>query len=176
MKQTDTLINKKHTVKDYKKLNEGAPYELINGILVEEPSPTYGHQNYSLKIVNQIYNHLNSLPIGEVLYAPLDVYFDEENVFQPDIVFVSNKRKHIIHEDGIPDLIIEILSPATAFYDLNDKNRIYEKYRVKEYWIIDPENEKVIGYENVNGEFIEFYSGSGKFSSKVLDLDISVQL
>ena len=92
MKQTDTLINKKHTVKDYKKLNEGAPYELINGILVEEPSPTYGHQNYSLKIVNQIYNHLNSLPIGEVLYAPLDVYFDEHNVFQPDIIyrFINN--------------------------------------------------------------------------------------
>ncbi len=179
MKQTDTLINKKHTVKDYKKLNEGAPYELINGMLVEEPSPTYGHQAKLRDIFNQIFNYLKENSLGETLCAPLDVYFDEENVFQPDIVFVSNIRKHIIHEDGIhgsPDLIIEILSPATAFYDLNEKKRNYEKYGVKEYWVIDPENEKVIGYENINGEFIEFYSGYGKFSSKVLNLDISVQL
>jgi len=61
---------------------------------------------------------------------------------QPDIVFISKQRQEIIKDDGIhgaPDMVIEILSPSTAYYDIRKKYRIYEQSRVKEYWIVDPD-------------------------------------
>jgi Uma2 family endonuclease len=79
---------------------------------------------------------------GLVLFAPTDIYLDDENVFQPDIVFISKQRRDIIKDDGIhgaPDMVIEILSPSTAYYDIKKKYKIYEKFGVKEYWIVDPE-------------------------------------
>ena len=173
-----TGTTQKHTVEDYLKLEEGAPFELINGMLVEEPSPSYGHQARLRDVFNQIFNSLKSSAIGETLCAPMDVYLDEYNVYQPDIIYISNERKHIIREDGIhgvPDLIIEFLSPSTAYYDIKEKKRVYEKYGVMEYWIINPDNDEVIGFENVNEKFQEFYRGYEKFSSKVLKLDISLK-
>lgn len=172
---------KQYTVKDYKQFEEGDPHQLINGKLIAlgEPAPTYGHQGIVTDILTQIRFFLKNSPIGEVRCAPIAVYFDEKNVLQPDIVFVSNKRNNIIHDDGLhgaPDMIIEILSPSTSYYDTNIKKSIYEKYDVKEYWIINPDNDEVIGYENIDLKFQEFYRGYEKFSSKVLKLDISIRL
>ena len=84
--------------------------------------------------------------LGEVFYSPIDVYFDEEDVFQPDIVFISKARLDIIGEikiEGPPDLIIEILSPSTAYYDLGRKYEVYERSGVKEYWVVHPERKSV---------------------------------
>jgi Uma2 family endonuclease len=67
---------------------------------------------------------------GMVLYSPIDVYLDDENAFQPDIVFISKQRQEIIKDDGMhgaPDMVIEILSPSTAWYDIMKKYKIYEK-------------------------------------------------
>jgi Uma2 family endonuclease len=69
------------------------------------------------------------------------VVFDENNVFQPDFVYVADRRvKEIVKERlfGAPDMAIEILSPSNAYYDLLQKKEIYEKYGVKEYIILDP--------------------------------------
>ena len=70
-----------------------------------------------------------------------DVYFSETETYQPDIIFVSSNQQSIIGEEkvtGAPDLIIEILSPSTAYYDLRHKMRIYEEFGVREYRIVDP--------------------------------------
>ena len=78
--------------------------------------------------------------------APYDVVLSENNVFQPDIMFVSNENSKIITEKnitGAPDLIIEILSPATGYYDLTEKKEIYTEFAVKEYWIVEPK--KTVG-------------------------------
>jgi len=110
---------RKYTVQDYKKLEEGDPHQLINGdLIMREASPSYGHQGVLRDVFYQIVNHLQSNPIGETLCAPIDVYLDEYNVMQPDIVFISNERSYITEKDGLhgaPDMIIEILSP---FYRL----------------------------------------------------------
>ena len=91
---------KQYTVRDYKQLEEGDPHQLINGELVAlgEPSPTYGHQEVSGDIFTQIRVFLKEKPIGKVICAPLDVYFDENNVLQPDIIYISNENKHLIKE------------------------------------------------------------------------------
>ena len=181
MKMTTTIKEKRHTVSDYLKLGEGDPHQLINGELIAlgEPSPTYGHQEMAGDIFTQIRIFLKEKPIGKVICAPMDVYFDENNAFQPDIIFVSNKKKHIIKNDGLhgaPDMIIEIQSPSTSYYDLNVKKKIYEKYGVKELWIIDPLDNSVAGFENSNGNFVKTVSGKDKFISKILNLKITLEL
>lgn len=94
--------------------------------------------------------------IGKVYDAPYDVVLGENNVFFPDIMFVSNENSKIITEKnitGAPDLIIEILSPATGYYDLTEKKEIYAEFGVKEYWIVDPKKQWVEFYSNESKKF-----------------------
>src|SRR3990172_2870333 len=135
----ETFI-KKHTLKDYRRLPEGAPYQLIDGELVMSPAPKTKHQIISGRINRKL--DLTAQGKGLVLYAPVDVYLDEENVYQPDILFLSNAKMSRLKEDGIygaPNMVIEILSPSTAYYDLKTKFQVYQKAGVAEYWIVDPE-------------------------------------
>ena len=100
---------------------------------------------------------LKENPVGKVYFAPVDIYFNNENVYQPDIIFISKDRLHILKEDGVygaPDLIIEILSPATAYYDLRIKFKVYEQHGVKEYWIVDPELKEIEIYQLQNNKFV----------------------
>ncbi|OGF53808.1 MAG: hypothetical protein A2Z21_01030 [Candidatus Fraserbacteria bacterium RBG_16_55_9] len=65
---------------------------------------------------------------------------------QPDILYISNERRTIIHEEeirGAPDLIVEILSPSTVGYDRTYKRTLYARHGVKEYWLVDPEEETI---------------------------------
>lgn len=163
-----------YTYDDYAKLPEGAPYELINGQLIEEPSPTPYHQDLVMKLSNLIYNHLQvTNDLGKVFTAPLDVYLEHHETFQPDIIFVGKERKPIIGEkmiNGAPDLVIEILSPATAYYDLRHKKRVYAKQGVQEYWIVDPKEQSIEVYTQSNGEF-SFKNGQikeGHITSTIL--------
>lgn len=172
----ETITQKQFTVKDYKNMEEGPPYfQLINEALIMSPAPKTTHQDILGEIFNQIKNFIIKRAVGKVFIAPTDVYFDEHNVLQPDIVYISNERKNIIKDDGIhgaPDLIIEILSPSTAYYDTKIKKRIYQDSGVKEFWIVDPEDNEVRGFENIDGKFQEFYKGYGKFTLKQLTLEI----
>jgi len=147
---------KKYTYEDYVKLPEGAPYQLIGGELIMTPAPTPYHQIVSRKIMSLLIQYVEKNNLGEILYSPIDVYFSEEDVFQPDIIFISKERLNIIGEtkiEGAPDLIIEILSPSTAYYDLGRKYKIYEKSGVREYWIVHPERKSIEIYQNQEGQF-----------------------
>ncbi|RYE19771.1 MAG: Uma2 family endonuclease [Sphingobacteriaceae bacterium] len=138
----NTETKNKYTVEDYMLLEEGAPFQLINYDLIMSPSPTHLHQTIIIRLAQHISNHLDkTLNKGYFLIAPTDVFLGEGNVFQPDLIFISaENRKKIINGriDFAPDLCIEILSPATAYYDIKNKKRTYENYGVKEYVIIDP--------------------------------------
>ena len=132
----------KYTIADYMLLEEGAPFQLINYDLVMSPSPVPFHQAISVRIVQLLSNFLDSNhDNGFLAHAPADVIFDDGNVLQPDLLYISEERKAKIVKDrieGAPDLVIEILSPSNAYYDLKQKKDIYEKYGVKEYIIADP--------------------------------------
>ncbi|OHE61028.1 MAG: restriction endonuclease [Thermodesulfovibrio sp. RBG_19FT_COMBO_42_12] len=137
-----TLKEKTHDIKDYKLLPEGAPYQLIEGELIMTPAPSPYHQIISANLFKAISKIVDEKEIGLVIYSPIDVYLGEKNAFQPDIVFIKKERFEILKEDGIygaPDLIIEILSPTTAYYDIKKKFKVYERHGVKEYWIVDPD-------------------------------------
>ena len=133
---------KKYTVDDYMMLEEGAPFQLINYDLIMSPSPTPVHQSISIRLGQLILNFLDNTKSKGVLFAaPMDVKFDDGNVLQPDILFIAESRKADLVKDrieGAPDLVIEILSPSTAYYDLRQKKDVYQQYGVKEYIIVDP--------------------------------------
>lgn len=152
-----TTEKKKYTAQDYLMLEEGAPFQLVNYDLIMSPSANAFHQRLSFKlslIIAAYFTEKNST--GEWLFAPMDVKFDEGNIFQPDILFIVEERraelvKNIV--EGAPDLVIEILSPSNAYYDLRQKKDIYEKYGVKEYIIVDPIDESVEIHSLENGKY-----------------------
>jgi Uma2 family endonuclease len=137
-----TAEKKKYTIEDYMMLEEGAPFQLINYDLITSPSPAPIHQAISIRLSQIILNFLDSTNSnGAVFAAPTDVKFDDGNVLQPDVLYISEQRKSELVKDrieGAPDLIIEILSPSNAYHDLRQKKDIYQKYDVKEYIIVDP--------------------------------------
>lgn len=136
----------RYTYKDYCRLPEGSPYQLIGGELVMTPSPTPYHQMVSMKLVVQMAGLVLEKALGIVLHAPVDVYLAETETYQPDILFIAHERLAIIEEtriNGAPDLVVEILSPSTGYYDLRSKFKVYEKCGVREYWIVDPQNKSV---------------------------------
>jgi len=142
--------------KDYFELeDDGFRYELIHGRLFMVPGPIPEHQSISLILTTRIQIFLMDNPIGKLFYAPLDVHIGDE-VYQPDILFISNENEDVIitsHIIGPPDLIVEILSPSTAKKDYGVKFDDYEKYGVKEYWIIDPETDDCDFFVSVDGKF-----------------------
>ena len=125
--------------------------------------------------------HVEKNDLGEVLYSLIDVYLTEEDTFQPDIIFISKERLNIIGETKIesaPDLIIELLSPATAYYDLGRKYEVYEKSGVREYWIVHPERKSIEIYQNEGSQFrlIQTAKETGAINSLVLkDLEINLE-
>jgi Uma2 family endonuclease len=132
---------KKYTYEDYLKTPDDERYELIEGELLMTPSPITKHQRISRELEFEIMKFVKANDLGEVFYAPYDVYLDNENVVQPDILFISKERLNIIGEkniQGAPDLVIEIISESTAYRDLVQKKKLYGKFGVKEYWIVIP--------------------------------------
>ncbi len=137
--------NKPFTYQDYLQLPDkpGYRYEVLEGILVKDPSPNVMHQRVSRRLQRNLEDYFWSVdPDGEVFYAPLDTTLGEINVVQPDLFYVSGEQKNIIKEariDGSPTLIVEILSPTSRRKDRLQKMRIYQKAWVQHYWIVDPE-------------------------------------
>ena len=147
---------KTYTYEDYAQLPEGAPYQLIDGALVMSPSPTPAHQRILRKLAFALGGFVEEHDLGEVLFAPMDVYLSNIDTPQPDLLFIAKARLGIIGEkyvDGAPDLVMEILSPSTAYHDLKKKKRLYEASGVKEYWIVDPEAREIEVYTLVEGQF-----------------------
>ena len=164
---------KRLSVNYYKILPEGAPYQLIEGELIMTPAPNPGHQMISGNLFKKFSSFVDERKLGILLYSPIDVYLDDENAFQPDIVFISKERQEIIKKDGIygaPDLVVEVLSPSTAHYDLKEKFRVYERSGVREYWIVEPEMNSVEIYSNEKEHFslIARAEGEGKVESVLL--------
>ena len=132
----------KLTYADYLETSDDERYELLNGKLVMPPAPLTGHQMISIALASRLYLYVEEQGLGTVVAAPTDVVLSDTDVVQPDLLFVSNARADIITPDnvqGAPDLVVEILPPATAERDRTLKLDLYAQYGVKEYWIVDPD-------------------------------------
>ena len=168
-----TATQERKTYEDYARLPEGAPYQLIDGELIMSPSPNFRHQAIIFEISGQLRNFLRVHKFGQAVSAPMDVILDDINAYQPNLVFISEERSAIITPRGIkcaPDLVMEVLSPSTGYYDLKHKKEIYERCGVREYWIIDPIDNTVDIYFNNANRFELVFSEreTGETASKVL--------
>ncbi len=161
----------KNMLEVFDTLPEGTLAQLINNHIIMSPSPSYTHQKISMSLSNKIFLFTEKNALGVLLTAPFDVYLDVKNVYQPDILFVSEQRKHLIEEKGLkgaPDLVIEILSPHTASYDLDEKMEVYARNGVLEYWMIEPHEKRAKGYELSDKEYKLMADETGVLTSKLL--------
>jgi Uma2 family endonuclease len=141
----------------FKMLPQGTLCEVINGVLYMSPSPFTQHQIIITELLSEIHFYLKSKKTGLVFTAPYDVYLDEHsNAVQPDIVIVLKENESIIkeHIHGVPDILIEVLSKGNENNDLLRKKELYELFKVKEYFIINPDTKEVIHYYLENAAFV----------------------
>ena len=135
------------TYEDYCNMPEDERYEIIDGEPIMVAAPRRVHQASSRNISTPLDIYVKENRLGEMYYAPTDVILSDINVVQPDILFVSNTRSHILADEGIrsaPDLVVEILSPSTARLDKVRKRELYARFRVPEYWQADTDDPNVL--------------------------------
>ena len=141
------LSSTKFTYEDYLLFpDDGKRHELIDGEHYVTPSPVTKHQRISGNIFVFLGTYIQKVKIGQLFAAPMDVVLSDLDVVQPDLLFITNKRDSIITEKNIqgpPDLVVEILSASSRKTDEMVKRKLYERYRVAEYWIVDPELESI---------------------------------
>lgn len=130
-------------------------YEIINGVRYDFlSSPRFNHQKLLANFHVGFHTacHLD----GEVILAPMDVHFDEENIVQPDLIYIANANRGIIRDGfvfGVPDLLVEILSGSTARKDKTVKKAMFERFGVKEYWLADPSYRTVDQFVLIDGTY-----------------------
>lgn len=161
--------NKKLTYEDYARIPEepGFRYEVIDGMLIREPSPSFHHQRVSRRLQRILEDFFNETDMkGEVFNAPLDLNLAVHTVVQPDLMyFPGNRPARNNPVDTVPELVVEILSPSTGRKDRVLKLNHYQSAGVPHYWIIDPEGEFIEAYELREERYVSMVrSDKGIFS------------
>jgi Uma2 family endonuclease len=161
------------TAREFAELPESnLPTELIHGEIIVSPTPILPHQRKVYAVAKCIEQLAGS---GEVVISPMDVYLDEENILQPDVLWIRDAdsrckpgKDGYLH--GAPDLVVEIFSPSTAKRDKTVKFELYEKYGVREYWMLDPIAEyiEVWGLQGSSFVKIGIFGPGETFTSPVL--------
>ncbi len=162
----------------YEMLPEGTLAELIDNQIYMSPAPNTNHFTTAKKISKFFDKLIEDTGRGFVFYAPYDVYLDEtQNAVQPDIFIVLSSNSGRIEPQGnfigIPDLIVEVLSVGNRSHDLVKKKGLYEKFGVKEYWIVDPETKLAIGFALSGSIYNKISEEIGKIQSPLLGADFT---
>ncbi len=181
------IVDRKMTVQEFREMdfpeNDPFIYELVDGILMKKQAPSPPHQLAVIKIAHAFESIVQTQKTGFAFTSPIDVYFDNYNNTQPDVLFILKERDFIIDPQqgivGAPDLIVEVLSPNNAKSDKVTKKALYLKFGVKEYWIVDPIYKSVLIYAlnndqyDLKQELIE----DGKIESLILpDLNLDIKV
>ena len=164
----------KLTYEDYKNTPEGERYELLDGELVRLETPPIIHQRVLIDLGSNMALFVEESELGEVFPIRTDVVLSDTVVVQPDLLFISNERAHIITEQniqGAPDLVVEILSPSTANRDWTTKRELYARHGVKELWMVDPDAKIAWVMLLRDGEFrhMRVYGEGQSFTSTTLE-------
>lgn len=128
---------------------DGKRHEIIEGEHCVTAAPFIRHQWMSVELSAEFRNYLKAHPLGLSLHAPVDVILSPHDVYQPDLVFVSRERSNIVTDkniEGAPDLVVEILSESTRRLDEGPKLRNYDRYGVREYWMVNLHWRSVVLY------------------------------
>ena len=168
-----------YTWDDYVKLpDDGQRYEIIDGELFVTPAPVVGHQFTSGEVNDLLRAWAKRRGGGIVFYAPVDVVLANDTVVQPDLMWIAEDRVRSIvgqRVTGIPDLVVEILSPSTARRDRHKKSDLYARFGAREYWIIDPKDRSVEIRSLESGSFVRHaYATDDGVATSALDAELAV--
>ena len=137
--------------------DDGKRHEIIDGEHYVTPSPNTKHQTVSMNLTGAFFTYLKQHPgSGRLFAAPFDVVFSDLDIVEPDLLYISRERTPIItdkHVRGAPDLVVEIHSPSTRKTDEVTKRKLYERFGVQEYWVVDPELETIKIYRRSANSF-----------------------
>lgn len=166
--------HKKYTYKDYCTWQDDERWELIKGVpYMMSPAPLVTHQAVVISISSALYEFLEGKPCN-VFCSPIDVRFssgeNEDTVVQPDIVVVCDRNsitpKGIV---GPPALVVEVLSPSTALYDMGVKLGLYEAHGVSEYWVVSPDERLALRHSLQDGRYARASFPGGMADSLALE-------
>lgn len=140
---TTSSDHEKLTYEDYARLPADLNrHEIIDGRHYVSPSPNIYHQKVSGRLFHLLYQEIELAGKGAVFHAPTDVELSRHDIVVPDLIVVLAQHEELIKRrsiQGAPDLVVEILSPSTRSVDRREKRAAYERARVTEYWIVDPD-------------------------------------
>jgi Uma2 family endonuclease len=129
---------------------DGRRYELYDGEVFVVPAPLPKHQVVADRLTVML-SHYVRRHGGFAVSSPIDIVFSDFDVLQPDLVYFSADRAHLVDLNRVirdaPDLCVEVLSPSTAATDRGKKMQMFARYQVREYWIVDPNAESLEIYE-----------------------------
>lgn len=173
---SQTLAHPPRTILEvWESLPEGTLCELINNKLVMSPAPQNLHQVVLGEIFVEISLFLRKNKIGAVRISPFDVHFSDDNILQPDLLFIRNEKLNSIRNKGLfcaPDLIVEVLSPSSSYVDFKEKKSVYERFGVAEYFIIDPNTKSVDSFYLKDNKYEKQKDVVGEIESKILGTKI----
>ena len=139
---TSTTTAGKLGYADYVRIpDDGMRHEIIDGEHFMNPAPNTNHQTVSKRLQYQLYTQIELAGLGLLFDAPYDVQLAPHDILQPDLIVVLKDRPNIVTPTkikGVPDLVVEIISPSSEANDRKLKRERYEKAGVPEYWIVDP--------------------------------------
>lgn len=169
-----------YTYEDYLGFPDNMRCEIINGEIHDmTPSPTSRHQRVSGEIYRLIGNHLRDQDHPcRVFHAPLDVVLAQDQVVQPDVFVVCDTGIVKQWVFGTPDVIFEIASPSTTLKDRREKMHLYERFGVKEYFLVDPEAEfieKFVLHDAKYNGRVGIYAGDDTFLIDTIGLAVRAQ-
>ena len=162
------------TYSEYSLLPEDGPrYEIIGGAGVLTPAPGIRHQIVVENIHYLLSRYVRENNLGRIHAAPVDVALSETDVVQPDLLYIQHSRLGLVKARGIfgvPDLVVEVLSPSNIKWDLARKLDLYTRYGVREYWTADPDNRTVDLWVSVGSplDTRQVISAGGTVKSMVL--------
>ena len=153
--------------------DDGLRHELIDGEHYVTPAPSTRHQRIQGRLQGELYAYFKSRRGGEVFSARFDVVLSDHDVVEPDVVVILADQAGVLtpqHARGAPAIVIEILSPGTRRHDRTRKRALYEHAGVREYWIIDPDEDVVVvqRFGASSGDRVTLNRGAGQFLTSPL--------
>ena len=170
------------TYDDYLALPETMQrYEVIDGKLIMEPAPLFGHQWHSRKIFQPMANYVDENLLGPVVYAPVDIMITRAplRTRQPDVLYISFERiaqlglddmEELPFLDIAPDLVVEIVSPSESQQNVLDKLADYQRMGVDECWLVRSREGtiEVVQFISDSSRTVERFSNGARVQSHVL--------
>lgn len=149
--------------------DDGRQYELFEGVLILVTPPGRRHQDILRRLI-VTFDRLTAAHGGYVGFAPMGVALAARFGLEPDLVYVAPGREDVLTDrgvEGIPDLVVEVLSPSTQAFDRGTKLRTYLELGVPEVWIVDPEA-RTVSVHHPGGEAATVAFGE-RIPSTVID-------